>query len=232
MIESMSCKEREREKLILAFDTSTLNGSVAVGWVDPVAAEDFVTEKGHAGWLLHRIDGVMRRAGFEKKSITAVAAGTGPGNFTGVKVAVSTGKSLSYALRVPLIGISSLDVLAFSSRKESDFTVALLDAKREMMYCAFYRVEEEHVRTSEYMLLTPEEIHGRMREIAWGRVHFIGEKAKLVAESAPPVPDIETSWEYRLPDARILLKTASNMLKKGEAGNSFNVFPVYLKKPV
>ncbi len=228
----MSRQEKRRENLILAFDTSTLRGSVAIGWNEPIAAKDFLTEKGHAGWLLPHINGVMRGAGFEKKSIKALAVGAGPGNFTGVKVAVSTAKALSYAFRVPLIGISSLDVLACSSTAESDFTVALLDARRGMMYCAFYIFAEEYLRISEYMLLAPEDIYARLTDIIEGRVHFIGDKAKAIAEGLPPMPGVEKSWEYGFPDARALLKISLNVLEKGESGNSFDVLPIYLKKPV
>ncbi len=227
----MNIEELKRGNVILAFDTATLRGSVAVGWDVPVAFEDFVTEKGHAGWLLPHIDGVIRIAGLGKESIVAVAVGTGPGNFTGIKVAVSSAKGISYALRVPLVGISSLDVLANSSGVESDITVALLDAKRGMMYCAFYGGYPERRRMSEYMMLAPDEIYRRIDRTTSGSVHFVGEVEPLV-KSAPPEFNFHTTWEQKFPDARVLVKIARDVLEKGMGGNPFNILPVYLKKPV
>ena len=63
----------------------------------------------------------------------------GPGLFTGMRVGIATGKTLAQALKIPIVGLASLDVLAFSVAHARTLICPVVDAKRGELFFAFYR---------------------------------------------------------------------------------------------
>ncbi len=68
-----------------------------------------------------------------------MAVDVGPGLFTGLRVGVAAAKALAMGLRIPMIGLSSLDLLAFGVRRTSRLIAAVIDARREEVFYALYR---------------------------------------------------------------------------------------------
>src|SRR3989304_5234685 len=102
--------------LILALDTSTDFCTVALGSDGNVIAEENVlAPRGHAEKLLSLIDAALKKVSLVPDQLGAIAVGMGPGSFTGVRIGVSTARALAQVLRKPVIGISSLDVLAYAN---------------------------------------------------------------------------------------------------------------------
>ena len=79
------------------------------------------------------------QARVELEEISCVAVDLGPGLFTGLRVGVAAAKAMAQALRVPMIGVPSLDLLAFPVRYTSRLIVAAIDARRGEVFYAFYR---------------------------------------------------------------------------------------------
>src|SRR5436305_14491 len=71
--------------------------------------------------------------------LAAIAVGTGPGLFTGLRVGVTTAKVMAQALRIPVVGIPSLDLVAYPLRHTDRTIVAVLDARRHEVFAARYR---------------------------------------------------------------------------------------------
>jgi tRNA threonylcarbamoyl adenosine modification protein YeaZ len=86
------------------------------------------------------VDAVLRRAGVKPGDLEAVAAGVGPGPYTGLRVGLMTARALGHALGIPVLGVCSLDVLAFEAARTipGEFVVAS-DARRKEVYWARYR---------------------------------------------------------------------------------------------
>lgn len=143
---------------ILAFDTSTFAASAAVVDGGTVLAESSVLQRaGHSERLLPLVDEVLARAGLPLGAIDRLAAGLGPGSFTGVRLGLATAKGLQLATGIPLVGVSSLDALAASAWGVEGPLVAALDARRDEVYAALFRQREgdrEAVGTPVH--LTPE----------------------------------------------------------------------------
>ncbi len=93
----------------------------------------------HAELLTPTIDFVRRSARIEFDEISCIAVDLGPGLFTGLRVGIAAAKALAQARRIPMIGVSSLDLLAFPVRHTSRPIVAAIDAKRGELFYAFYR---------------------------------------------------------------------------------------------
>ncbi|MFN3258256.1 MAG: tRNA (adenosine(37)-N6)-threonylcarbamoyltransferase complex dimerization subunit type 1 TsaB [Ilumatobacter sp.] len=126
--------------LILGIETATERVSVAVGGHEGVIGLFEITKgRRHAETLVPAIQFVMEQADIELDEISVVAVDIGPGLFTGMRVGLATAKAIAQALRVPMIGISSLDLLAFSSRHADKVVVPVIDARKGEVFYAMYR---------------------------------------------------------------------------------------------
>jgi tRNA A37 threonylcarbamoyladenosine modification protein TsaB len=113
--------------LILAFDTAAAHCAAVLVRGDRVLARAFeATERGHAERLLPMIEGVLAEAGVPWQEIGGIGVCTGPGNFTGLRVAVAAARGLALALGVPAAGVSRLEVLG----ERPGLTVATIVDKR------------------------------------------------------------------------------------------------------
>src|SRR4051794_23926650 len=126
--------------LILGIETATQQVSVAIGGHEGVIGL-FETSRGrrHAETLVPAIDFLCDRADIGLEDIAVVAVDVGPGLFTGMRVGLATAKALALALRVPMIGISSLDLLAFPHRRADRLVVPVVDARKDEVFYAMYR---------------------------------------------------------------------------------------------
>jgi tRNA threonylcarbamoyladenosine biosynthesis protein TsaB len=126
--------------LILGIETATPQVSVAIGGHEGVIAL-FEVARGrrHAETLVPAIEFCCQQSGVSLAEIGLVAVDVGPGLFTGMRVGLATGKALAQALRVPMIGIPSLDLLAFPHRQSDRVVVPVVDARKGEVFYAIYR---------------------------------------------------------------------------------------------
>ena len=128
--------------MLLAFDTATPLVTVALHDGEDVVAE-LVAEHGmkHAEQLAPLIEQAMARVGIVRQDLTAIAAGVGPGPFTGLRVGLVTARTLAFVLEIPVYGVCSLDVLAVEAADTGVVTgefVVATDARRKEVYLARY----------------------------------------------------------------------------------------------
>ncbi|MBE3577158.1 MAG: tRNA (adenosine(37)-N6)-threonylcarbamoyltransferase complex dimerization subunit type 1 TsaB [Limnochordales bacterium] len=98
---------------MVALDTSLRSTGVALVAAGQVVAETWIGS-GHssAACLLPALEGLLKATGWSREMVEAIAVVTGPGSFTGLRIGVTTAKGLAYAWRVPVVGVTSLEVLA------------------------------------------------------------------------------------------------------------------------
>jgi tRNA threonylcarbamoyladenosine biosynthesis protein TsaB len=146
--------------LVLAIDTATAQVSVAFGDQGSVLGEvRLAGGRRHAEQLAPAIDYLRRELDLDLGHLAAIAVGTGPGLFTGLRVGVTTGKVMAQALRIPVVGIPSLDLVAYPLRHSDRMIVAVLDARRREVFAARYRPVPGGVqRVSDYAVHTPAEL--------------------------------------------------------------------------
>jgi tRNA threonylcarbamoyladenosine biosynthesis protein TsaB len=126
--------------LILGVETATEQVGVAIGGHEGVIAK-FEVARGrrHAEILAPAIEFVCRQADVELGELGVIAVDVGPGLFTGMRVGLATAKALAQALRIPMIGISSLDLLVFPWRHTDRVIVPVIDARKGEVFWAAYR---------------------------------------------------------------------------------------------
>lgn len=98
-------------RLCLAIDTATRTSVVAIGRPDVLAASLREVRHRHGSFLLEQIDEVLGAAGVALDHVSAVAVGTGPGSFTGLRVGLATAKTIARARGLPIVGVRSSDAL-------------------------------------------------------------------------------------------------------------------------
>ena len=126
--------------LILGIESSTVQVGCAIGGHEGVLASFHAARRRrHVETLVPAIEFTCRQAGVELDELGAIAVDVGPGLFSGLRVGVATAKTLAQALRLPVIGVVSLDLLAFPVRHSNRLIVPAIDARRGELYYAFYR---------------------------------------------------------------------------------------------
>lgn len=125
--------------MLLALDTATPAVTVALADGGTVLAErTTVDARRHGELLAPAIEAVLAEAGVDRTALTAVAAGVGPGPFTGLRVGLVTARTLGAVLGIPVHGVCTLDVLALGSGLDGAYRV-VTDARRREVHWAAYR---------------------------------------------------------------------------------------------
>jgi tRNA threonylcarbamoyladenosine biosynthesis protein TsaB len=126
--------------LLLALDTSTGTASVALFDGEAVVSETtWHAGREHSTRVLVEVGASLERIGRTPTDLTALAVARGPGSFTGVRVALSVAKGLAAGLRIPLWGVSSLDILAHAAGEVELPVRAVLEAGRGRYATSLYR---------------------------------------------------------------------------------------------
>ena len=122
------------EPRILAFDTSAAHCAAALlcGDAPPLTRVEEMG-RGQSERLVPMLEEILAEAGIAWRDLDALGVGTGPGNFTGIRIAVATARGLSLALGVPAIGVTSFEILRDGSAAAGHALVAV-EAPRGMAY--------------------------------------------------------------------------------------------------
>ncbi|HOG07758.1 MAG: tRNA (adenosine(37)-N6)-threonylcarbamoyltransferase complex dimerization subunit type 1 TsaB [Syntrophales bacterium] len=125
----------------LAIDTAGISAGVSLAVDGQIRYEAFHnTGLNHSLVLLPAIEAACRHAGVALAEIDLFALTIGPGSFTGLRIAAGTLKGLALAVGKPVVGVSTLDSLAYPLTTSPDEVLcAMLDAQREQVYAAAYR---------------------------------------------------------------------------------------------
>ena len=142
---------------ILAVDTATRSCSAAVTDRGMLLAElTVVNGRTHSRHLMSIIDSVIEMAELEIEQLDGFAATIGPGSFTGLRIGISTIKGLAYALQKPVVGISSLDALAWQCNQTPLLICALIDARKKEVYSCRYRfINQEMIKEASEQVASP-----------------------------------------------------------------------------
>ncbi len=132
---------------ILAVDTATTSCSVAIVDQTSLLSEFTIDrEETHSRHLMDMIKAVMTMAGLNFSDLDGFAVTRGPGSFTGLRIGISTIKGLVVASEKPVVGISSLETLAFQVSYSRDLICPILDARKGEVYFSRYRFLNGHLK--------------------------------------------------------------------------------------
>lgn len=219
--------------LILALETASLTGSIALArGGDLLCAHDLSGDRRHTPELLTRIRDSLTAHGLTLRDVDVVAYSTGPGSFTGLRIAATIATMAQSVAGCRVVAVSTLAAIArnaLDATEPGTHVAPLLDAKRDQVYAALYRVEAGPLLTERQ----PPAIHDPAAWLADAPRPLValGEglrhHADAVTAAGVDLLD-ELLWQ---PRATAVLAEARPMIRRGQFAAPAEITPLYLRPP-
>jgi len=215
----------------LAIDTSTDYASIAISHQGETISElSWHTHQNHTIELVPNIDYLLKQTKLEPQAIEAVFIARGPGSFNGLRVGMSAAKGFSFALAIPIVAISTLEMEAYPFA----FTMLPLrpiqNAGRSEIATALYRHSESWNCIKPEHITTLDELCRETNE----RTLFCGEiPAEAIEQLINGLGDkaVIPEPEARMRHARYLSVLGWQRLNRGETDDPVSLQPTYLRPP-
>ncbi len=218
-------------KIILAFETSTSVCSAAIwGEGEVMASEQESIGYGHASSLFSFVKNVSQKARVPLEYINHVAVTRGPGSFTGVRVGLAAARGFSLAGNLPILGMTTFDLLAYTAKKqmmEDHAKIVVMDTKRGDLYTAFYDIGQD--LPSHTQITKPEDLQAHVEPYkkSYTPIHIIGDgAAKLQTDYKWPM---NVEFLPIFPNASDLAIAAAHFHET--PSYPFSSDPLYLRPP-
>lgn len=212
---------------ILGIDTSTK--FLSLGAYDGEKIYEYNLDLGtkHSSLLIPTIKRVLDALGWRIEEIDYLASGMGPGSFTGMRVGIAAIKGMSWSLKKPIIGISTLDILAAGVTALDATVTVIVDAKRGLTYCCIYKIKGGSIKKiTPYALLSEEELFKKIED----NTIILGDALNLYKEkilsNVRGVSILDRDYWY--PKGRNIITLALERIKEKKFYDSFNLKPIYL----
>lgn len=217
---------------ILCLETSAAKCSVAVSLSDDVviyreADEDY----SHVSLITSLIREVLAKAKLDFGSLDAVAISEGPGSYTGLRVGASTAKGICFGADIPMIAVSTLDIVAnalckIHSKHRNTCYISTIDARRDEVYMAMYNQDLIRISEPEAYILTKESFMTEQQK--FDQV-ILGGDAATKAKGIIAIQDY--IFEEIQPDAKHLVPLAKAAFQNANFVELSSYKPFYLKPP-
>lgn len=222
--------------LILGIDSSTTvsGASIIDTETDKILAESFLnTEKTHSESFLPLIKNTLDQAKIALDDIEAIAVTKGPGSFTGLRIGMVTAKSLVQVTGAKLIGIKTLDALAYNLFGYPGIICPILNARRNEVYTAFYQMQNNELkRISDYVAMAPEKLVGEILKKS-REVIFLGDGVGVyrtfLEKSLASLASFAASNNSFTRSSSVALLAAKGLLENKE-DDIHTLVPFYLRK--
>ena len=216
--------------LILSIETSGVHCSVALHRDGALVNMLNVNEpQAHASRLGPLIHDVFQRSSLQLKSLGAVAISAGPGSYTGLRIGTSTVKGICFSLDIPLIAVTTLDLLAYEGRRtfalDDGLLCPMIDARRMEVYCQVMTKDLKQVTPMEAKIID-ESAFSEL--LSHSKVFFFGDGAAKCREVLKHPNSFFPEGIYPSVDALGILANEKFIKNSVEDLRAFT--PVYLKE--
>ena len=162
--------------MLLAIDTTSRSASVALfDGTNVVASRSWRSVVNHSAELMPSVIDVLRSRDTTTRSLDAVAVALGPGGFSALRTGLSLAKGMAMASRLPILGVSSLELEAYPFRSASQTVCALLEAGRGEAASALISNSPDFGRLREDRISGPDDLLDEIERLGLGSVLFCGE---------------------------------------------------------
>lgn len=233
---------------ILAIDTSSKKCSVCIYEDSHVIINlNNDDEKTHSVKLMPMVDQAFKETGLSLDDISLLACCIGPGSFTGVRIGISTVKAFADVKNIPVVGITSLESLAYNVIHDNSsvntidekktLICSLIDAKNNNVYCGLYYYNEKMNLIeifAEDISVTIEKIKNTFVKNNFSDIIFVGDGAETYKNTIEDnfknenicICESESNFQC----SPSLAKAGLQKYNEGNYGDSNSIFPVYLRK--
>lgn len=217
--------------LALGIETATWMGSVAL--VDDEAGvlvdQSLNSKSSHSERLLPTIERLFKETGKGLKECAVVCVSIGPGSFTGLRIGLATAKGLAYAIAKPIVGVSTLEILARGLPFVSIPVCAVIDAKKKELFACIYEWRNlELLNLTKEMAIKPDAL---VKKIAKPTL-FVGDGlityGDLIARELKELA-IFASDAFKFPRASVLAELGLKRLAENKTSDPDDLTPVYIR---
>lgn len=214
---------------VLAVDTSTMMSSISILEDDKIIADSSINQKEtHSEMLVPLIKRMLDDLKIKAGDIDLFAIAKGPGSFTGLRIGMTSLKAMAQALDKPIIGISTLEGMAYSILNDN-YVLAIIDARGKRYFAGLYKWNNCKLEMQFEEIIEEEELQRRIQEL---------DKVTIVGEAISKLPlSIKEKSNVRLAHpglnngiSRNIAVLAKEKFEKGEIDSTFDITPNYLRK--
>jgi len=219
--------------LVLGIETSTEQTAVALGTEQAIlGAVTLAAGRPGNEQVVPAIEQLVAWSGVSLSSLGGIAVGLGPGLFTGMRVGIATAKTLAQTLQVPIVGLASLDLVAFSVAYARTLICAAIDARRGELFFAFYLpVPGEVARQTEFRVGSPAHLTAEL-EARGEDILMVGNGAlayrRELEEAGNHVAFASPAQAY--PAAAALVELSIPRLVREDFDRLYELKPFYVRK--
>ncbi len=213
--------------IIAAIETSTELASVALLCGDRLTSRESSGAQTHSMTVLALLQELLREQDITLGQCNALAFGSGPGSFTGVRTACGLAQGLAFGANLPVVPVVTLLAMADAARNQGagDNIIAVLDARMGEVYWAQYRFDEQWQIITEPRLSAPEQVIAADASCAAGNG---------LAVYADRFTGLETvrRWPELMPHASQIALLGREFAQQGQGLHAREAQPLYLRNKV
>lgn len=216
---------------ILGIDTATMISGIGVVEEGRISADfRYDVKLTHSEVLLSYIDRILNDLNLKLEELNGFSISLGPGSFTGLRIGLATIKGLSFASGKPVVGVPTLDALAFLARGCKYPVVPILDAKKNQIYTAVYDTRDNRIkRKTSYLVVDLIELIKKIpKEVAFtgpGIEMFRSELKKAMGKRAHFL-----RGEKILPSGAAVAHLGWEKLEQNQKEDLSSLIPIYVRK--
>lgn len=220
--------------IILGIDTSTKFCNLGLIEDENILIEYTINglKKKHSSILLSAIKDLLKTMDLKMEKINGIAVSIGPGSFTGLRIGLGVAKGLSYACSLPLLGIPTLDAMAFPLKEIPYLICPILESKKDEIYDVVFQGGDSLHRVMDYKCEDIQSLLVRLSPLK-EEIIFLGDGIKKYRD----IIKEKIGKDALFIDSQINLSMAANVaflglnkLKKGEEDDISILTPFYLRK--
>lgn len=229
--------------LILGIDTSTDFLALSLLENNKIKAEyNLSLKRQHSEKLLPLMAELFKTFELSVKDLDAVAVATGPGSFTGLRIAITTAKMIGRIFAIPVKGISTLEIMA--AGQSANYILPMLDARRNRVYYSFYSRKLNDFQTEVEKNFNLKEIYkassieiDKLAELLSDykdeEILLLGDKTDKTAKifKKENFKILTAASENNYPRAAVLARLGRDYIRAGKKDDIYQLKPAYLKKP-
>lgn len=219
---------------ILGIDTSTKFCNLGLIEDKDVLIEYTINglEKKHSSILVPAIKDLLKTMDLKMEEINGIAISIGPGSFTGLRIGLCVAKGLCYARSLPLLGITTLDAMAFPLKEIPYLICPVLESKKDEIYDVVFRGGDSLHRVMDYKCEDIQSLLVRLSPIK-EKIIFLGDgikKYRDIIKEKIGKDALFVDSQLNLPVATSIAFLGLNKLEKGEEDDISTLTPFYLRK--
>lgn len=227
--------------LILGIDTSTKIGAIGLVKNKKLIGEiNLCLNQRHSERIMLNIKHLLRETQYEVEQLTGLAVTLGPGSFTGLRIGVTTIKTMAQFLDIPVTGISTLDVLAYNLLVQNEnWVLPVIDASHSRVYTSLYYGENsaseliniQNLKKWKEQALTLNKLENRLKDIE-GEIYVIGNAVNSYRDFFYN-SDLNfniSSNSLNISRGAVIAEIGCNNIQRGQYEDLYQITPNYLKK--